>query len=147
MAWPHRGQPLERHRVPGAVAGQTGGQRPILRRHPHPAVPVNPECGRASMAGARFLQQPPAHEPPEHRAAERFGQGGDVVQRQGHEAAVRPEAAIGHQQMEMRVPVGERAVGLDRGDEADRELPLAGGGPDEGRERARHDPRGVPEQG
>jgi hypothetical protein len=49
--------------------------------------------------------------------------------------------------MEMRMPVGERAVGLDRGDDADREIPLAGGGANEGGERAGRDPGEVPEQG
>ena len=33
--------------------------------------------------------------------------------------------------MEVRVPVGQGAVGLDRGDDADREIALADGGPDE----------------
>jgi hypothetical protein len=33
--------------------------------------------------------------------------------------------------MEVRVPVGQRAVGLDRYDETDREIALADGGPNE----------------
>ena len=41
---------------------------------------------------------------------ERLGELGDIVQRQRHERAVRPEPAIGHQQMEVRVPVCQGAV-------------------------------------
>lgn len=78
--------------------------------------------------------------------AERFGEGRHVVQRQRHECAVRPESAIGDQEVQVRMPVGPRAVGLDRGDDADREMPFARGGADEGRDGARRDPREVAEQ-
>jgi hypothetical protein len=49
----------------------------------------------------------------EYRAAERFGQGRDIVQRQPDEGTIGPEAAVGDQHMEVGMPVGERAVGLD----------------------------------
>jgi hypothetical protein len=40
------------------------------------------------------------------------------VRRQGHEAAVGPEAAVGDQGVDVRLPVQERAVGLDAQDDA-----------------------------
>ena len=55
----------------------------------------------------------PAQEQTQHRPSEGLGECCDIVQRQRHEGAVRPEPAIGHRQMEVRVPVGQGAVGLD----------------------------------
>ena len=68
------------------------------------------------------------------------------MQRQRHERAVRPESAIGHQQMEVRVPVGQGAVGLDRGHDANREAPLTHGSEDERGDGARGNPREVAKQ-
>ena len=45
------------------------------------------------------------------------------------------------------MPVGEGAVGLDRGDDADREIALAEGGPDERGDGAGGDPGEITEQG
>ncbi len=69
----------------------------------------------------------PAHEQTQHRPSKGLGECCDIVQRQRHERAVRPEPAIGHQQMEVRVPVCQGAVGLDRCDDADREARLTYG--------------------
>ena len=141
-------QPAKRHRVPGAVAGQPGGERPILGWDPHAVVHVKARVRPGEHAlGGVAVHQLALHQHAEHRAAERFGHRRHVVQRQRHERAVRPEAAVGDQQMEMGVPVGQRTVRLDRGDDADRARPLTRGGPDERRERARRDPRQVAEQG
>ncbi len=50
----------------------------------------------------------------ENRAAEGLGERGDFVEGQVEERAVRTEAAVGDKQVQMRMPVGERSVGLDR---------------------------------
>jgi len=50
----------------------------------------------------------------EYRTAEGFGECGDFMEREVHESAVRAKATIGDKQVQMRMPVGERAVGLDR---------------------------------
>ena len=44
-----------------------------------------------------------------------------------HGRATKPEAPVGYQQMEMGMPVGPGAVGLGRGNDAEREVSLAGG--------------------
>ena len=78
--------------------------------------------------GLVFVKKTPAHEEPEHRAAERLGQLDGVVARPAgpaHEGPVGPEAAIGDDQVEMGVPVGPGAVGLQAGDDPDPEVRLA----------------------
>ena len=41
----------------------------------------------------------PAHEQTQHRPSKGLGERGDIVQRQRHERAVRPESAIGDEQV------------------------------------------------
>jgi len=58
-----------------------------------------------------------ADEEPEHGAAKGFAQGGAVIGRPAgpaQEGAVGPEAAVGDDEMQMGMPVGQRAVGLLR---------------------------------
>ncbi len=55
----------------------------------------------------------PAQEQTQHRPSEGLGECGDIVQRQRHEGAVRSKPAIGDQEVQMRVPVCQGAVGLD----------------------------------
>jgi hypothetical protein len=49
----------------------------------------------------------------EHSTAERLGERGDIMQRQPDERTVGPEPAIGDEQVEVEMPVGQRAVRLD----------------------------------
>ena len=75
--------------------------------------------------GLVFVKEAAAHEEPEHGAAERLGQRDGVVARPprpAHEGPVGPEAAIGDDQVEMVVPVGQRAVGLEAGDDPDLQI-------------------------
>ena len=52
------------------------------------------------------------------------------MRRPRDERPVGPEPAVGDEQMEVRMPVGARAVRLQAGDDAHRELALAGQRPD-----------------
>ena len=80
------------------------------------------------------------------RAAPGWARGG-VVRGLRHEGAVGAEAAVGHQQMHVRVPVGQRPVGLDGPDDADREIGLPGERPYRRRDRGRGQARQVAEEG
>ena len=55
----------------------------------------------------------PVHEELEHGATEGVDKCCDVVERHTHEGGIWPEPAIGDKQVQVRVPVGQRAVGLD----------------------------------
>ncbi len=80
---------------------------------------VKPRMRPGEHAVGRLdIHEFPAHEQTQHRPSKGLGECGDIVQRQRDEGAVRPEPAIGHQQMQVRVPVDQGAVGLDRGDDA-----------------------------
>ena len=59
-------------------------------------------------------------------AAKRLGQPRGVMGRPRDERAVGPEAAVGDEQMQVRMPVGARTVRLQAGDDAHREFALAG---------------------
>ncbi len=108
---------------------------------------VKPRVRPGEHAARRLgVEEAAPHEPREHRAAERFGERGDVVERQLHERAVGPKAAVGDQQVEVRMPVGQGAVRLDRGDDADGEVALAKGGADERGDGAGGDPGQLTEQ-
>ena len=67
--------------------------------------------------GLILVEEAAAHEEPEHGAAEGLAQGGAVIGRPAgpaHEGAVGPETAVGHDEVEMGMPVGQGAVGLLR---------------------------------
>ncbi len=96
--------------------------------------------------GLILVEELQPHKQPEHRAAKRLGQPRGVVHRPRHEGPIRPEPAIGNQQVQMRMPVGARAMGLQAGDDPDREMPLAGQGADGRRDGARRDPGDLAEQ-
>ena len=79
-----------------------------------------------------LVEQLQADKEPERRPAERLGQPRGVVHRPRHEGPIRPEPAIGDQQVQMRMPVGARAMGLPAGDDPHREITLARQRPDRG---------------
>jgi len=113
-----------RIRVPGRV-GYRIVDRALLR------VSQNIRAGRAvrlASAAVSATQCPwrsakgrsaAADEEQEHGAAKDLAQGGAIVgrpARPAHESAVGPETAVGDDEMEMGMPVGQRAVGLLRSD-------------------------------
>jgi len=81
---------------------------------------------RERPGGLLLVEEGHAHEEPEHGTAKRFGQPRGVVHRPRDERPVGPEAAVGHEEVQVRMPVGARAMGLQTRDDADRTLPLAG---------------------
>lgn len=115
-------QAAERDGLAGAVASEPDGEAAVIGRDRDAVVHVEARVRPGEHPGRCVaIEQFAAHEQPEHRAAERFGEGRDVVQRQADERPIGPEPAIGDEHMQMPVPVGEGAVGLDRGDNAHRE--------------------------
>jgi len=78
--------------------------------------PREPPGGLLLVEEVRPLEQP------QHGAAERLGQARRVMHRPRDERPVGPEAAVGDEEMEVRMPVGPRAVRLQTGDDADRQL-------------------------
>ena len=82
---------------------------------PSSASPSASGTVRSGEHAVRRLDIPelPAHEQPEYGTTEALGERRDIVQRQRHERAIRPEPAIGDQEVRMRVPVDQGAVGLD----------------------------------
>jgi hypothetical protein len=75
--------------------------------------------------GLVFVEEAAAHEEPQHRATKRLGQRNGVMARlprPAHEGPVGPEPAVGDEEVEMGVPVGPGAVGLQAGDDADPEV-------------------------
>jgi hypothetical protein len=59
-----------------------------------------------------LVEEVPLDEEPEHGTAEGFGEPRSVVRGPPDEGAIGAEAAVGDDQMQVRIPVGERAVGL-----------------------------------
>ncbi len=139
-------QPLHRDGVAGAVAGQPEGEGAIVLGHPDAGVDMKARVGPLEHArGLVLREEAAAHEEPEYRPPERFRQPGGVMSRSprpAHEGPVGPEPAIGDNQVEMGMPMGEGAVGLEAGDDPDRQIRLAGGGAD----RGGHGPRGYPSE-
>ena len=68
--------------------------------------------------GLVLVEEREAHEESEHGAAKRLGQARGVVRGPRHERAIGPEAAVRDEQMQVRMPVGARAVRLQAGDDA-----------------------------
>ena len=85
------------------------------------------------------IEELKAHEEPEHGAAERLRQPRGVMRRPRDERPVGPEAAVSHEQVEVRMPVGAGTMRLETRDDADREILLAGQRADGGRDGARGD--------
>ena len=75
--------------------------------------------------GLVLVEEIKAYEEPEHGAAERFRQPRRVVHRRRHQRPVGPEPAVGDEEVEVRMPVGPRAVRLHAGHDADRVVALA----------------------
>ncbi len=102
-------QPLHRDRVPGAVARQSEGKGALVLGHPDAGVDMKARVGPLEHArGLVFLEQAAADEEPEHGSPERLREGRGVMPRPPgptHEGPVRPEPAIGDDQVEMGMPV------------------------------------------
>jgi hypothetical protein len=85
--------------------------------------------------GLVVVEEAAAHEEPKHGPPEGLRERGGVMPRPprpAHEGPIGPEAPIGDDQLEMRMPVGKRAVSLEAGDDSDAEVRLAGGSADGG---------------
>ncbi len=88
---------------------------------------VNPRVRPGEHAGGLVLvEELQADEQPEHGAAERLRQSRGLVGGPGYDGPVGPAAAVGDEQMQMRMPVGPGAVRLQAGHDADGEVALAG---------------------
>lgn len=103
---------------------------------------MEPRVGPRQHAGGLVLvEQLEADEQPEHGASKRLSQSGRVLYRPGDKGAVGSEAAIGDEQVQVRMPVSPRPMGLQAGDDPDGELSLPGectdGGGDGAGERDR----------
>ena len=108
-----------------------------VRRRDRPPGPqgVLPDGGVDAESGARprqhagglvLVEQIQVDEEPEHGTAKRFGHTGRVVGRPRDERPVRPEAAVGDEQVPVRRPVGAGAMRWQTRDESHREVTLAG---------------------
>jgi hypothetical protein len=64
-----------------------------------------------------------------------------------HEGAVGPEAAIGDGETEMGMPVGQRTMGLETGDDPNPEVALPRGGADARGDDAGRQPSEIAEEG
>ena len=62
--------------------------------------------------GLILIEQLQSHEQPEHGASERLGQPGGVMPWPRDERPIRPKAAVRDEQLQVRMPVGPRAVRL-----------------------------------
>jgi len=140
-------QAFERHGIAGAVAREAERKGDVTVGHEHGVVHTEARVGPGEhRRGVLALEQAPAHEEPEHGAAERLRELGPVVRGPRHEGAVGPEAAAGGNQMNVRVPVRQRAVGLDAAHDPDRERRLSCQGADRGRDRAGGDAGEIAEE-
>ncbi|OBQ31858.1 MAG: hypothetical protein AN485_23020, partial [Anabaena sp. MDT14b] len=120
-------QALQRDRIPRTVPGESGDERAIVLGHPHGGVDVEPRVRPGEHAGGLLLiKQLEAHEEPEYGAAERLGQARGVVGGPGDEGAIQPEAAVGHEEVPVRMPVRPGAVRLQARDDPHGEVALAG---------------------
>jgi len=97
-------------------------------RQAYRAIVLGNSCRRVHVeAGVRPCQHPgglllieqlEAHEEPEHGTAEGLGQSCGVVGGPSDEGAVRPEPAVGREEVQVRMPVGPRAMRLQAGHNA-----------------------------
>ena len=99
---------------------RTGGGVPSTQRARLAGRPVG---GRGGGPGREASDHPPQWGPRARRTSLRVA--GRRGRAQGaREAAVGPKSAVGHEPVQVRMPVGPRAVRLQTGDDADRELAL-----------------------
>ena len=116
------GQPLQRDGIPRTIPGEPSGKRPVLLGHPDGRVHVEPRVRPGEYAsGLVLFEEIKADEEAEYGTAKRLGQACRVVRGPRHESPIRPEAAVGDEQ----VPVRAGAVRLQAGDDADGEVALA----------------------
>jgi len=140
--------------VRGALGarGPAGVPAVVARHHLTRIGDVGEEPGEEQLRvqGHCAGRGPVRREEREYAAAEGLAQGGAVVCRPAgpaHEGAVGPEAAVGDDEMQMGMPVGQRAVGLETGDDSDPEVRLPRGGADARGDDAGRQPREVAEEG
>jgi hypothetical protein len=70
--------------------------------------------------GLLRVEQHQPHEEPEHGLAERLGQSHRVVRGPRHKGPVRPEAAVGADEVPVRIPVRTGTMRLPARDDTDR---------------------------
>jgi len=80
---------------------------------------------RQHARGLVLVEQLQPHEQPQHGAAKRLGQTRGIVHRPRHEGAIWPEPAIGHEAMQLRMPVRPGAVRLQARHDTHGEVALA----------------------
>jgi len=107
------------------VPGEPSGEGAIVLMHPDGRMDMEAGVRLGAHAGGLILiEQLQSYERPEHGAAKRFGQSRGIVHRPRHKGPVGPEAAVGDEQVRMRISVAARAMRLQTGDDAHRELAL-----------------------
>jgi hypothetical protein len=113
--------------IPRAVPGEPRRERAIVLGDPHGGVHVKSGVRPGEHArGLVLVEEFETDEEPEHGAAERFRQPGGVGGGPRDKRSIEPEAAVGDEQVQMRMPVRAGAMCLQTGDDADREVALAG---------------------
>jgi len=91
-------------------SAEPSGEGAIVFGYPDGRMDVEARVRPGEPAdGLLLVEQVQAHEAPEHGTAKRFGQARRVVGGPRDERPIRPEAAIGDEQVQVRMPVGARA--------------------------------------
>ena len=91
----------ERSTARTASPREPGGEGAIVLGHPDGGMQVEPGVRPPQHPdGLLLVEQRQAHEEPQHGAAERLRQSCGVVGGPGAEGAVRPEAAVGDEQVQ-----------------------------------------------
>ena len=104
---------FQRNGIAGAVAREARRERAIVLGDPDGGVHVEAGVRPRQHPGGLFLvEECAAYDEPEHGSAERVRQSCGVVGGPGDEGAVRLEAAVGHEEVQVRMPVGPRAMRL-----------------------------------
>ena len=145
------GEAVQGEGVAGAVAGEAQREGTVILAHPDAGMDVEARVRPLEHPlGLILVEEAAVHEQAEHGAAEGLAEGGAVVggpAGPAHEGAVGSEAAVGDDEMEMGMPVGQRAVGLETGDDPDPEVGLPRGGADARGDDAGRQPREIAEEG
>jgi hypothetical protein len=97
-------EPLQRDRIAGAVPGEPGGEGAIVLGDPDGRMNMEPRVRPREQARRLVLvEEFAAHEEPEHGAPERLRQPRRVVGGPGDERPIRPEPAVGDEEVQVRI--------------------------------------------
>lgn len=141
------GQSFQGDGIPCAVPREAGREGPIVLGDPDGRVHVEARVRPGEHPGGLVLvEELQPHEQPEDGAAQRFREAPGVMDRPRHERPVRPEPALGDQEVQGGMPVGARAVRLETGHDPHREVALTRQPADRGRDGASRDAGDLAEQ-